>query len=118
MADGMRRRGDGSDAPPCAALLADVVEALESGRLPSEVAIEEVAFLLRGRGLVEAELRRRAGLAAVRELRAAYPLLSLAEAARLAARRVGAPAETIRWWWRSAESTSAPWDAGSQGGST
>lgn len=110
------------DAPPEPGLLADVVEALEAGRLPSEAAIEEVVFLLRGRGLVEGELLRREALRTVTEIRARYPLLSMVAVARMAAPRVGAPSESIRRWarnelgTRSPDSPSAECDGAGKGG--
>jgi hypothetical protein len=100
------------EAPPDADLLADVVEALEARRLPDEFAVEEVVHLLRGRALVERELRRREARRVVAQVRAANPGASMRAVAAIAARRLRERPETVRGWARVGEPTHEPREAG------
>ncbi|ABC81569.1 hypothetical protein [Anaeromyxobacter dehalogenans] len=90
------------EAPPDVGLLADSAEALEAGRVPAEVALEELLHLLEQRPAVARELRRRRALRRVAELLASGEYPSVRAAAPRVAREVGSQPETIRWWWAEA----------------
>jgi hypothetical protein len=90
------------DAPPDASLLAELVDAVEEGRAPSQAALEEVAALAERRGDVACKLRRLRGLRVVEQVRRANAGASERTIAKLAARRLGETAECVRAWVRSA----------------
>ncbi len=94
-----------TDAPPCAELLADALEALEAGERPREFAAEELVHLLERMPAVARERRRRRGLRALDEAAAKNPGSSRRFIAAIAARRTGEPADTLRRWDRER------WDA-------
>ncbi len=78
--------------------LADLVEAVEEGRVPHQAALEEAATVLEQVSAVAMRLRRRKALRRVRELLDSREYLSVRAAAPRVARELGVAAETVRGW--------------------
>lgn len=85
-------------------LLADLVDAVDAGRVPDQAALEEAAAVLEQVSAVKVLLRRRKAIRRVRELLASGEYLSVRAAAPRVAGELSDPeetiaAETVRWWW-------------------
>lgn len=96
------------ELPPDLDLLADLVEAVEEGRPPSQAALEEAATLAEGLARVGTVLRRRRAVRRLEQLLASGEYESIRAAAPRVARELGADPETVRWWWSLGGSPPVP----------
>lgn len=88
-----------TDVVPDAELLADLVEAVEAGRTPTQAALEEASLLAEALAGVRALLRRRAAVRRMAELLRSGEYPSVRAAAPRVAAELGVGSETVREWW-------------------